>query len=255
MTPLIAITGSRYRRDTKLPGIPLQAVSLSDDYAQGIEHAGGLPLVIPFLESKSALEAMATRVDGVLLSGGEDIDPLLYGDEPQMGLGEITPERDELEIELVRLMRQQRKPVLGICRGMQLMNVAFGGTLYQDLPREWKGKIQHAQRRARNHVSHSVTVAPESRMSSLLFTDPSELLEIRVNSFHHQAVKQIAPGFVPTAWDGEGLIEAMEAGTDEFLLAVQWHPENLWRSYPIFLRLFQGLVEAATQQVLMNTNA
>jgi len=243
MRPMIGISGMRHTHASKLPGPLLRGVALGDDYAHGVEQAGGIPLVIPYFEVESTVEALADRLDGLLLSGGEDIDPNLFGEEPRLGLGEITPERDSLEIALLRAMHARRKPVLGICRGMQLMNAAFGGSLYQDLPREWNGAIQHSQRAPRSHMSHRVHIEPGSRLYDLLDAQA----QVQSNTFHHQAVKAVAPNFVPVAWDEEGLVEGIEHPGDLFLVAVQWHPENLWRGTPVYRGLFQGLVEAALE--------
>ncbi len=241
MQPLVGITGWRHLFQSKLPGQALQGVTLSDDYALGVEQAGGIPLVIPYLENGNTIQVLADKLDGLLLSGGNDVDPMLYGQEPKLGLQNVTPERDQLEIDLLRLMRSKNKPILGICRGIQVINTAFGGTLYQDLPREWRGVIQHLQHGPRNHMSHTIHIQPDSRLYKLL----GEQDLMRTNSFHHQAIHQLAKGFVAVAWDDEGLIEGMESEGGAFLVAVQWHPENLWRVQPKFLGLFRGLVEAA----------
>ncbi len=241
---MIGITGTRHLFQLKIPGQPLQGVTLSDDYAHGVEQAGGIPVVIPYLESPNTVYNLAEQLDGLVLSGGNDVDPSLFGAEPKVGLQEVSPDRDFLEILLFKTMRAQGKPVLGICRGMQLVNAALGGTLYQDLSREWKGSIQHAQRSPRNHVSHTVYIEPKSRLASLL----CDMDQTKVNSFHHQAVERVASGMMAVAWDDEGLTEGMEAADGPFLVAVQWHPENLWRVHPVFLGLFTGLVEAAVQQ-------
>lgn len=243
MKPLIGISGNRYVHPSKLPGPLLQGVTLGDDYAHGVEQAGGVPLVIPFLENPATIETLADKLDGLILSGGVDIDPNLFDEEPRIGLGEITPERDVLEIALLQALHARKKPVLGICRGMQLINAAFGGTLYQDLPREWSGSTQHSQRAPRSHLSHRVHIEQGSRLFDLLDCQT----QLRANSFHHQAVKVVAPGFVPVAWDEEGLVEAIEHPGDVFILAVQWHPENLWRQTPVYRGLFQGLVDAASE--------
>ncbi len=243
MKPLIGITGSRYEIATQ-PGAPgLLGVSLSDDYARGVERAGGLPLVVPYLGEVDSVPDLADCLDGLLLAGGEDMDPQQFGEFPHNGLGPVVPERDELELALLRAMVDRGKPVLGICRGMQVMNVAFGGTLYQDLPKQWRGSLNHRQKARRNHLSHKVLVQPGSRLQQLLQGET----ELGCNSFHHQAVKTLAPGFVPVAWDPEGLVEGMESQGLSWLVAVQWHPENLWATYPIFLGLFSGFVEAAQQ--------
>ncbi|MFD1675659.1 gamma-glutamyl-gamma-aminobutyrate hydrolase family protein [Alicyclobacillus fodiniaquatilis] len=237
--PLIGLTGMRHVRATNLPGMPLPGVALSDDYTEGVERAGGLPVVIPFL-SDDTLAQIATRLDGLLLSGGEDVDPTTFGEEPMYGLGNVVAERDRLEIALIHLMRAQGKPVLGICRGIQMLNVALGGTLYQDLPRQWKGKIQHAQKAARNHVSHRVKIEPGSRLAACFDGEKT----LKVNSFHHQAIRKLAEPLRAVAWDAENLVEAVEATSGPFMLGVQWHPENLWRTDTKTLGLFRALVEA-----------
>lgn len=239
---MIGLTGSRHLGMTQLPGLPLQGVSVSDDYTQGVEQAGGLPFVIPYAANQETLGAIAERLDGLLLTGGEDVDPNLYNEEPIRGLGEVRSERDELELTLIHMMRAQGKPILGICRGMQILNVALGGTLYQDLPRQWKGEIAHAQKAARSHVSHRVKIDPDSRLAACF---NGETL-IKVNSFHHQAVKDVASALRPVAWDAEGLVEAVESKTGSWMLAVQWHPENLWRNDETVLGFFRSLVNAAS---------
>ncbi|MCF8566364.1 gamma-glutamyl-gamma-aminobutyrate hydrolase family protein [Alicyclobacillus tolerans] len=244
MKPLIGITGNRHSFSTKLPGPALIGVNLSDDYGQGVEMAGGLPVAIPFLADMNTADELAERIDGLLLAGGEDVSPLLYGEEPRKGLGDVIPERDELEFALIQAMRKRHKPILGICRGIQVLNVAYGGTLYQDLVREWKGTVVHSQRARRSHLSHSVQIDPESRLFHLL----GENEKVTCNSFHHQAIKDLGRSLAAVAWDDEGLIEAVEAKGEDFVVGVQWHPENLWRPYPVFLGLFRGLVQAAIQR-------
>ncbi|RIV17114.1 gamma-glutamyl-gamma-aminobutyrate hydrolase family protein [Alicyclobacillaceae bacterium I2511] len=243
MKPLIGITGSRFEITTVAGAPGLLGVSLADDYALGVERAGGLPLVIPYLQNPDSVSGLADYLDGLLLAGGEDMDPQQFGEFPQNGLGAVVPERDVLELALLRAMVDKGKPVLGICRGMQVMNVAFGGTLYQDLSRQWRGSVNHRQKARRNHLSHQVTLQPGSRLQQLLQGET----EIGCNSFHHQAVNILAPGFIPVAWDPEGLVEGMESQGVSWLVAVQWHPENLWQSYPVFLGLFSGLIEVAQQ--------
>lgn len=238
--PVIGITGMRHNLTSRAAAQGIMAVLSADDYSHGVEAAGGAPFVLPYITEESTLEAWSDRLDGLILAGGEDVDPLLFGEEPKNGLGSIVPERDILEIKLIHLMMKRNKPILGICRGMQVINVAFGGSLYQDLGNQWSGKILHRQRAARNYLSHHVKLEPDSLVSRCL----GGKSEILCNSFHHQAVKDLAEGFRPTGWDPEGLIEAMEHNRYPFLVAVQWHPENLWKDYSEFLGLFKGLVDA-----------
>jgi putative glutamine amidotransferase len=244
--PIIGITGTRHQIPLKVPGPGLRGVVSADDYAQGVEAAGGIPVVIPYLAEFETVRALATHLDGLLLGGGEDPDPALYGEQPEVGLGTVIPERDGLELTLVAAMVAANKPILGICRGIQLLNVAFGGSLYQDLPRHWRGLIQHMQRAARSHLSHTVHVDPKSRLYHLL----GERRQVRTNSFHHQAVRELGMDLRAVAWDDEGLVEAIEHPDYAFLVGVQWHPENLWREHPEFHGLFQGLVDAASQASL-----
>lgn len=244
MRPLIGITPSRHKFALKLPGpVPLGAV-LSDDYAQAVEAAGGIPVILPYLESEEALLATLSKLDGLLFSGGDDVSPLAYDEEPRLGLGSVTPERDFMELTLLHHAIRARTPIFGICRGIQVINVGLGGSLYQDLPREWRGVIQHSQQSPRNHLTHTVHLDPDSRIRSFL----DQQTTLRTNSFHHQAIRSLAPGLEAVAWDDEGLIEAVEHTTQPFLIAVQWHPENLWRTAPAFLGLFRGFVEAAARK-------
>jgi putative glutamine amidotransferase len=239
--PLIGITGTRHviASNSAAPG--LMGLVSGDDYAQGVERAGGLPVVIPYIESEDVLDDLANRLDGLLLAGGEDVNPELWGSEPLRGLGQVIPERDALERVLILRMLEQNKPILGICRGIQMLNVALGGSLYQDIVREWRGVIQHRQQARRDHLSHSVRIVPDSRLFQLV----GHRSELRCNSFHHQAVKELGKDLVAVAWDQEGLVEAIEHTKHDFVLGVQWHPENLWRQYPEHFALFQGLVRAA----------
>ncbi|GMA51147.1 gamma-glutamyl-gamma-aminobutyrate hydrolase [Alicyclobacillus contaminans] len=238
--PLIGITGSRHVMETHAAAPSLLAVVSSDDYAQGVEAAGGCPVIVPYLTDDATVQTLANLMDGLILAGGEDVHPGLWGDQPRHGLGSVVPERDDLEMALIRRMLALQKPILGICRGIQILNVALGGSLYQDLPREWRGKIQHRQRARRDFLSHGVQLAEHSRLARLVGGTA-----IRCNTFHHQAVRELGEHLVAVGWDDEGLVEAVEHETLPFVVGVQWHPENLWRKHPEHLALFRGLVEAA----------
>jgi putative glutamine amidotransferase len=218
---------------------------LGEDYTDGIMMAGGIPFALPNLviageDGGMFFEDLADAIDGLLLTGGEDVDPQLFGEEPRHGLGEISPVRDRFETALLLAMMRRDKPVFGICRGIQLMNAALGGTLYQDLGREWKSTLQHSQRAPRDHLAHAVTISPDSNLQRIFGSD-----RVSVNTFHHQAIHVLAPGFVATAVSSDGLIEAFELVGRPHIFGVQWHPENLWRKHPLHRRLFTAFVDSA----------
>jgi len=217
-----------------------QGIYLGADYSDAVYAAGGLALALPFHSEPEVIAEIADELDGLLLSGGVDLDPSYFGEEPRLGLGEISPVRDAMEALLVQAMMARQKPVLGICRGIQVMNAVLGGTLYQDLPTEWEGQLQHAQRAPRQHMSHVVHVTAGSRLAAIY-----EELTVPVNTFHHQAVRKLATGFVASAYSRDGLIEAIELPSANFAIGVQWHPENLWRIHEGHRRLFTHFVQAA----------
>lgn len=218
-------------------------VYVGEDYTDALYDAGAWPIVLPFTDDAEAIAAIAAELDGLMLTGGEDLDPALFGEEPHMGLGDVSPVRDRMEVALLRAVAEIGKPVFGICRGIQVMNAVFGGTLYQDLSREWKGNLQHAQKAPRTHTAHSVTVVEGSKLHAIV-----QCGRLPVNTFHHQAVKQVAPGFVVVAKSGDGLVEAIEWPGSVFSLGVQWHPENLWRTSPEHRRLFAAFATACRRQ-------
>ncbi|MCI0183717.1 MAG: gamma-glutamyl-gamma-aminobutyrate hydrolase family protein [Acidibacillus sp.] len=234
MRPLIGLTVNEYVKN----GIPGEFVG--QDYTDGVYAAGGLPLVLPLTADKEAIVELANRLDGLILTGGSDIAPQLFHEEPRLGLGEISPLRDAMEAMLIVQMVALDKPILAICRGIQIVNAVMGGTLYQDLLREWSGRLQHAQKAPRDHVAHSVSLVEGSRLHALMGAP-----EVMVNTFHHQAVSALAPGFVISGRSHDGLVEAIEHPGYRFIVGVQWHPENLWRKYPEHARLFTGVVEAS----------
>lgn len=192
-------------------------------YVARVVASGGLPLILsPAIGAERAAAALA-ECDGLLLTGGADIAPARYGAEPSAALGRVEPERDAFELALLAAARDRRLPILAICRGMQLVNVATGGTLIQDLPTERPGPVRHEQAAGRSARTHEVRVEPGSRTASLLGTTA-----LRVNSMHHQAVRELGRGLKPTAWAEDGLVEGLEGnGEGGWLAAVQWHPEEL----------------------------
>jgi putative glutamine amidotransferase len=209
------------------------------DYIRAVQQSGGVPLVLPIISDESVILQQLELIDGLLLSGGYDVQPVFYGEEPLPLLEEICPQRDVYEMALIKGAHQAGKPILGVCRGLQLLNVAFGGTLYQDLSQHSVSVLQHSQKAKVEVATHTVDI-----MDSTLLRDVFNQSNLRTNSFHHQAVKQLAPGFRANAKASDGIIEGIEK-EDAFVLGVQWHPELMFEQHPCMLRLFQAFVEAA----------
>lgn len=220
-----------------------QECTLAEGYYASIWKAGGVPVILPPTHQVELLVATLEGIDALLLSGGGDINPLYWGEEPLHELGGINPVRDRHELMLAYLAVNRQIPILGICRGMQLLNVALGGTLYQDIHKQMEGvRIKHSQELDRSYPSHTVTLLEESTLYQLLQQD-----KLAVNSFHHQAIQQPAPGFKATAWASDGVIEAMESTHYKSMLAVQWHPECfILKGDHCMLPLFEWLVKEAT---------
>jgi putative glutamine amidotransferase len=192
-------------------------------YVRALLAAGGVPLVLTPLMGASLAGSALDGCDGLLLTGGEDIHPSWYGVDPSPLLSPPSRERDLFELALFAVARQRELPILGICRGIQLINVALGGTLFQDLPSERPGPVDHSPVGLRDSRSHAVRLQPGSRAADALGAT-----SVTVNSFHHQAIKDLAPGLVATGWTGDDLIEAAESAPGApWILAVQWHPEEM----------------------------
>lgn len=215
-SPRIAVSGLLRRVD----GVDRTGVNA--EYVAAVLAAGGMPLVLsPLLGAARAADAL-DGCDGLLLTGGADIDPARYAAAPSPALESVEPPRDEFELALLAAARSRRMPVFAICRGLQLVNVAAGGTLWQDLPTERPGPVAHRQAAPPAEPTHTVRVAPGSRTADLLGTGP-----LRVNSTHHQAVRALGAGLLETAWAEDGVVEALESDdAGEWLVAVQWHPER-----------------------------
>lgn len=235
MKPVIGLTHS-IMLDEKTLHMPLA-------YANAVRAAGGIPVLLPANDNEADVMRMLDMIDGLLLTGGDDVDPLLYGEEQRWQSGDICPLRDAYEMLLCRCAFARRElPVLGICRGIQIMNVALGGTLWQDLASQKPDSIAHRQKQTSAHVSHSVSLAQDSLISSI-FGNAEQLL---VNSHHHQAVKAPGSGLVVTATAPDGVIEAVEDPTRDFFLGVQWHPEQLFNHdrSACHAKLFEAFVSA-----------
>lgn len=209
------------------------------DYLESIRRAGGDPVEVGGDETPAAIVA---RAGGILLTGGGDVDPALYGEAPHSSYEAAEPGRDAFEIALARAAIEADVPLLAICRGMQIVNVAGGGTLVQDIPSEIAGALTHSITEPRFAIAHEVWVTKGSRLWAIM-ADKLDGESLQVNSRHHQAVKRAADGFEVTATAPDGVIEAMERPASRFCLAVQWHPENFWRTGE-FRPLFEHFVRA-----------
>lgn len=241
--PLIGIScgmGQLAAADNSMQ-LPLQQHRLNDSYAQAVVRAGGIPVILPGFEDPALMQEMVDGVDGVILSGGCDVDPFLYGRRPTGKLGPVSPRRDAAELALAEyVLRNTEKPMLAICRGIQVMNVALGGSLYIDLPSE--GKLDHSLTMyPRNVTSHDVEVEADTELARILGSAGKH----RVNSFHHQAVDALGEGLIVTARSlPDGVVEAVELPGSRFALGVQWHPEEL-RGLDDADALFRAFVTAA----------
>ncbi|HEX6713678.1 MAG TPA: gamma-glutamyl-gamma-aminobutyrate hydrolase family protein [Thermoleophilaceae bacterium] len=218
---------------------PRRMLALGVSYLDAVAAAGAIPVILAPLPARR-LEAIIERLDGICLSGGPDLEPACYGSEAHPELGPTEPEVDLFELGLVRAARRRRLPILAICRGMQVLNVARGGTLVQHLPDLGDG-IAHRQPSPASEPSHGVALAAESRLARLVGAE-----RIDVNSFHHQAIDRLGAGLEPVAWADDGVIEAVEAPGDAFTLGVQWHAECL-TDRPEHAGLFMSLVDAAEE--------
>ena len=215
------------------------------DYLESIKRAGGEPRVLDPAADDCA--AVADSVHAVLLTGGPDVDPARYGEQPHASVSAVDPRRDEFEIGLIHEVVAKGVPLFGICRGMQLLNVALGGTLIQDLPSHGRGTIEHSKATPLCAIAHEVWISPNSMVASLMPEKLAEADSCAVNSRHHQAINRVADGLEVTATAPDGVIEALEHRTLTFCVAVQWHPENFWRTGE-FRELFEGFVEIARKR-------
>jgi len=218
-----------------------------EDYKQAILHVGG---EVRIVEASMGVEAALDGIDGLMLTGGDDVQPSRYGEAPHETIVEAEAGRDEFEIALVNAARARAMPVFAICRGIQVLNVACGGTLIQDIPSQVRGALQHSLKVPPNEaysLAHEVWLDKDTLLCRLMFERLSDADSCEVNSRHHQAVKDVAAGFKVSATAPDGVIEAIEDPASRFCLGVQWHPENFWRTGE-FRPLFEGFVEAAQDQ-------
>ncbi len=238
MRPLIAILCNLSRADS---GEFSARDTINRPYTEAVYAAGGLPFGLPCLDDEAAVRDLLGRADGLLITGGEDVSPDLFGQDPHPQLGGVAPWRDTLDrIAVAYALERPELPVLGICRGIQSLAVFAGGTLIQDVPSQVPGAIQHSQKAPGHHGSHAVRVEARSLLADLV----GELA--MTNSFHHQAVAEVPPGFRASAWTSDGVIEAIARDGARFCLGVQFHPELMVNHSPAMAAIFSRFVEAAS---------
>ena len=227
--------------------IGISACRKIEDYKQSILHVGG---EVRILDHGTTLADALSGIDGLLLTGGGDVDPARYGEVADPSVAEVDVPRDEFEIGLVLEARRRDLPILAICRGIQVLNVAAGGTLVQDIPSQVKGALEHylaVPQHESYALAHEVWLDKDTLLARLMLERLSDTDSFDVNSRHHQAIKQLAPGLQSSATAPDGVIEAIEAPDARFVLGVQWHPENFWRTGE-FRPLFEGFLEASSRK-------
>lgn len=220
---------------------------INEAYVKSIIQAGGIPVNIPF-GVESDVEQLIDRIDGLLLTGGVDVHPHFFNEEPHVKLGQVMLERDQIELTLTKVALEKKIPIFGICRGIQLLNVALGGTLYQDINTQFKeDPILHQQNARRGEVSHFVEIKPGTQLHDIIGKE-----KIGVNSFHHQSIKDVANIFSVTAKASDGIIEAIEMKDYPFCLAVQWHPEEMAITNDAHSqKLFKAFIDACGNKALI----
>lgn len=216
-----------------------------DDYVASVEQAGGRVRVLQVSESP---RAVVTEIDGLLLTGGGDVDPVWYGEARHEAVEDAEPGRDEFELDLARRAVEADLPVFAICRGAQVLNVASGGTLVQDIPSAVASDLRHSLAEPKDAVAHDVRVAPGSRLERALGPALAAAHTCRVNSRHHQSIRALGRGLVASATAPDGVVEAIEATDKPFCIGVQWHPENFWRTGE-FTPLFDAFIEASRRHL------
>ncbi len=249
MKPIIGICTNYSSKDdhgliTKL-GLPGQEWQLvADDYVKAVERAGGVPVILPITRDINNILPILDILDGILFTGGSDIDPLKYGDMPQHNLGSICPERDVQELTLAqKALYEMEIPILGICRGHQLINVASGGTLYYDLNTQLPDVMCHTSFHApKYHTAHDAQIIAGTKMHEIFSREV-----IGVNSYHHQSIDVLGKDFIVSMAAKDGIIEAMEKPGDRFVVSVQWHPEMMIDRNPNYIQLFKAFIESCSK--------
>ena len=216
-------------------------IFINHAYLETVRHFGGIPLVIPAEAQEDEQAFLLSQCQGLVMTGGDDIDPALYGETVLNDTVFPAPERDLREPRLCAMAMERQMPILGICRGLQIINVYFGGTLYQDIPTQLETTITHQMERSFDGVAHDCVLVPGSPLHSLAGCDC-----IGVNSFHHQAIKDLAPGLAVMGKAPDGIVEAVWRPDYRFLWAVQWHPETLWPMEATSQKIWEAFIAACS---------
>ncbi len=250
MKPLIGISGSIMLSsdigfDPRFASVLPAFNSSPRDYTEAVEAAGGIPVVIPVSLDEKILADTLDRLDGLLLTGGDDVDPLRYGEDHHHKIEKTNPIRDEFDLTLARMALDRNMPILGICRGCQILNVVEGGTLYQDITAQVKDCLLHPLLGVapKWHKAHKVALEPESKLAKIYAAE-----ELWTNGFHHQAVKDVASTLKVVGKTSDGVIEAVESPAHKFVVGVQWHPEMMLEKHREVLPLFEAFVQAAKEK-------
>ncbi|OEH84936.1 hypothetical protein BHU72_07020 [Desulfuribacillus stibiiarsenatis] len=230
MKPKIAITGTAM--DTKYG----YGTFLNRAYSEAVIKAGGIPVLLP-LTFQDLCDEWLDSVDGLLLSGGEDVDPNRFGQHPIPKQGKITPDRDVLELSIIPKAIEKKIPIFAICRGIQVLNIACGGTLYQDINSQIPGTIKHSQNAPRWFGTHYIDIADNSKLHKIVQTS-----SMKVNSYHHQSIHTLGDGLEIVAHSSDGVIEAVEGTENLYILGVQWHPEGMWERDSLQFELFTAFI-------------
>jgi len=234
------------------PRAGAQYYRFNNNYPDALAAFGAAPIIIPLNLPKTALRAVFARLDGLCLPGGGDVDPARYGEAPHPALGPVNQARDSTELALASWALAADLPVLGICRGIQLLNVATGGSLYQDIPSQLSHAVHHDSEPTElpwSQPAHRIRVAAGSQLANILGTQ-----DLMTNSFHHQAIKRLGDGFKAVAWTDDSIIEGIESPSLRFAVGVQWHPEAMFHSDPLARRIFAAFVAATRCDVTTHAN-
>ena len=242
--PIIGISGSIIIDENgAFPGFERSYVN--NDYIQSVAINNGIPYIIPIIYDDELIKQQVINIDALILSGGHDVNSLMWGEEPHNKLEAILPKRDEFDMKLLKYALAMKKPILGICRGQQIINVVEGGTLYQDLSLVEESYIKHNQKYLPSIATHTINIKKGTKLYNIIGEE-----EILVNSFHHMAVNKVAEGYIVSAISKDGIIEGIEKTGDDFIIAVQWHPEMMTKESDTMRRIFKALVKSASRALI-----